>query len=347
MSKFIDGLALPFAWFADGSEPRWTISASMSFVNPQNRYSIKLTGKVASEVPEMLRSQRFDENYLLPISEVLGVDLLHTAILIAIRNAWIAYFLETEIFKTSVDDIRLLMTNEIAIEYVVLTSSKWVEHPWIQEQIYRSQKYNDNPSGVRHLDEPIEANYHQAMIEKQENDINFQITRIKRMRGAYTVNVQMEDDADNAGLDIKHAKKRIKELHSEVEQQEAIIRAAMKPILNLKKYERSLKLRSPGRPEISEAKQQRRDIATKFVEKWIRSAMEELSIKTCGGLAKLLGGQKMTWGRWLKQETLPPSRYLERLLEVEVKSGVNKNTKLRNLQTVPMLTDLIALVDLV
>lgn len=349
MGKFLDVLALPLAHFANATEPRWHAWSSMSFVNPQKSYYVNFDGRAASEVPEKLRLQRFDENYLLPLAKDLGVDLSKAAILIALRNAWIAYFLETEISKISVDDIQLLITNEIAAEYVVLTSERWSKHPWIQEQINQPQQKTRpfvEQTTKLFLDDPDGDLFRQSWLEQQENDINLMITQFSHMKGAYTDNVHMEVDAEYANLDIKQAKKRIKELHSEVEQQEAIIRAAMKPILNLKKYERSLKLRSPGRPEISEDKQQRRDIATKFVEKWIRSLMDELSIKTCGGLAKLLGGQKMTWGRWLKKETLPPPIYLERLLDVEVKKGVNK-VKLYDLQTYPTLIDLIALIDLV
>ena len=350
MGKFLDVLALPLAHFANATEPTWFVISSNSFVNPQNSYYVKLDGRAASEVPEKLRSQRFDENNLLPLAKDLGVDLSKAAILIALRNAWIAYFLETEISKISVDDIQWLITKEIAAEYVVLTSERWSMHPWIQEQINQPQQKTrpsvEQTSTRLLLDDPDGDLFRQSWIEQQENDINLMITHFSHMKGQYTDNVHMEFDAEYASLDIKHAKKRIKELHAEVEQQEAIIRAAMKPILNLKKYKRSLKVRSPGRPEISEDKQQRRDIATKFVEKWIRSLMDELSIKTCGGLAKLLGGQKMTWGRWLKKVTLPPPIYLERLLDVEVKKGVNK-VKLCDLQTYPTLIDLIALIDLV
>jgi hypothetical protein len=347
MSKFVDGLALSFKHFVSLADPKWRCSSSMSFINPQIDHTVQLTGRVTSEVPEKMHSQSFDEDYLLPIAQKLGLDIAKTAILIALRNAWIAYFQETEISKISVDEIRLLMTNEIATEYVVLTSSKWTEHPWIREQIDQFQ-IEVYPVCTAPLDRPIDAMYHEAWIDEQQNDINFLINEFRSQKGAYTLdNVFLEVDAEFAEYDIQRAKKEIRGLHSEVEKQEAIIRQAMKPIRKLQNYERALKKRTPGRPKISEAQQQRQDLAMKFVEKWISSLMAVVLVSSCGELAKIIGGQKMTWWRWQNGKTLPRSSVFEPLLDVKIKSGEHKDTKLRDIQTTPLLIDLITLIDLV
>jgi hypothetical protein len=351
MSVFIDGLALPFEFFAGLADPICMSSSTISFVNPQKSYLVILTGRVASEVPEKARSQCFDEHYLLPITKELGLNLTKTAKLIALRNAWIAYFQESEISQISVNEIRLLMTNEIATDYVVLTSAKWPEHPWIREQINQPET-EENPASLVEtstvvLDDPMCAMQHQAWIETQLDDINFCINLFCSQKGAYTS--LLDIDVDRAEHDIKRAKKRIRELHAEVEKQETIIRDAMKPIRKFQKYERALKKRAPGRPKISELKEQQwqRDIAKKFVSQWISSLMAALLITSCGELAKIVGSQKMTWWRWQNKKTLPPSSYLESLLDFEIKSGEHKSTKLSDIQTTPTLIDLIALVDLV
>lgn len=346
MSKFIDGLALPFEWFVNHADPKCISSASLSFVNPQLSYLVKLTGKISCEVPEKARSQCFDEHYLLPIANELGLDLKKAAILIALRNAWVFYFQENEISKISVNEIRLLMSNEIATEYVVLTSNKWSEHPWMQEQINQPQTEDQSVSTMR-LADPITAMHHQTWIEIQEDDINFCINEFRYQKVAFTS--FLEVDADYAERDIKQAKKRIRELHAEVEKQEAIIRAATRPIRKFQNHEKALKKRAPGRPKISEMKDQqwRKDIAKNFVAKWVSSLMTTLSITSCDELAKIVGGQKMTWWRWKNKETLPPSSYLNPLLDVQINSGEHKNTKLRDMPSVPALIDLITLVDLV
>lgn len=353
MSELVDGLALPFERFVVLADPRWGASCTISFVHPQHSHSVHLIGSIANEVPANARLQRFDEQYLLPIANELGLDLKKTAILMALRNAWIAYFQETKIPKISVNEIRLLMTNEIATDYVVLTSEKWSEHPWIRDQINQSQA-EELPASTLILENPGCEIHHRIWIEEQDaweemqkDNIHFCINKFRQHRGGYTS--FLEVDADSAQYDIKDAKKRIAELHVEVEKQEAIIREAARPIRKFQNHERALKKRAPGRPKISEMKEQqeRRDIATKFVARWIGSLMDELSITSCGELAKMVGGQKMTWWRWQNGKTLPPLRYLEPLLDVEIKSGKHRSTKLRDLQSTPALVDLIALIDLV
>jgi hypothetical protein len=105
----------------------------------------------------------------------------------------------------------------------------------------------------------------------------------------------------------------------------------------------------PGRPKISENEdqQQRRDVAMKYVEQWVGSLMSVLAITSCGELAKVVSGQKMTWWRWLNKEMLPSSSSLESLLDVKVKGVEYPNTKLRDIRTSPALIDLISLIELV
>lgn len=323
----------------------------MSFLNPRHSHSVHLIGSIASEVPENARWQHFDEQYLLPISKDLGLDVAKTAILIGLRNAWIAYFQESKISKVSVNEIRRLMTNEIATDYVVLTSDKWSEHPWIQEQIDQLQA-EEHPSSLEEIsDNPGCEMHRQAWLEEedawremQREDINYCITEFSHLKRGSTS--FLEVDAVSAEYDIKDAKKRIQELNMEIEGQEAIIRAAMRPIRKFRNAERSTKKRAPGRPKETREQQENRAIAKKFVSRWIQSLMDALSASSCGELVKIAGGQKMTWWRWLNKETLPSAPFLESLLNVEIKSG-GRDTKIRDVQTNPSLSDLITLVDLI
>lgn len=348
MSELINGLALPFDRFVVQADPRWGASCTLSFLNPQHSHSVHLIGSIASEVPENARGQRFDEQYLLPISKELELDLKNTAILLALRNAWIAYFQESKVSRLSVNEIRLLMTHELAIDYVVLMSDKWFEHSWIREQI---SHYQAEVPPVSLFDEKICAMHYQAWKEKPK-DINYYIKDFRNQKGAYTTSTTLlEMDADDAGYDIRRAKKRIRELHAElhveIEKQEAIIREATKPIRKFQNYERALKKRAPGRPKETREQQEHRATAKNFVSCWIQSLMDALSASSCGELAKIAGGQKMTWWRWLNKETLPSAPFLESLLNVEIKSGRGRGTKIRDVQTNPSLSDLITLVDLI
>lgn len=344
MSKFIDGMALSFASFANNADPKVGSHASISYVNKQINYSVELTGRVAREVPEKVCLQSFDKKNLLLIAMELEIELKKAAILIALRNAWIAYFLENIASKVSVDGIRLLLTNEISFDYVVLTSNKWSEHPWMQEQINQPRVEDQH-----HLTGTYVEIRYPAFTEEQLKDIHFCIKHFRLQKRQYKS--RLDSDADNAEHDIENAKKRIGELHSEhragIEQQEKIIREAKIPICKFKNYEKVLKKGESDPQKNSKELQLRREVATKFVAKWVGSLMEMLSITSCGELAKLLGGQKMTWWRWQNEKQLPPSSYLKSLLNDEIKYGDNKGTKFREIQTTPLLIDLIALVDFV
>lgn len=345
MSELIDENGLTFARFVESVVPKCISRDSISFVNPQRTYRVILiSSKVKISGKEC--SQCFDEHYLLPIADELGLNLTKTAKLMALRNAWIAYFQESGISQTLVSETQSLTTNEIAMDYIVLTSAKWSEHPWMGEHPWIHQPEGNYVS----LAEAWDHQRWQAWIETQEEDeINSCINDFynQRLKKVYTS--LLEKNADYAEHDIKLAKKRIQELHAEVEMQEKIIKEAMKPIRTFQNYERTLMKRAPGRPKISDMKeqQQRRDIAMKFVAQWISSLMSTQSISSCGGLAKLVGGQKMTWWRWLNKETLPLSSYLESLLDVKIKNDEHISTKLRDIQTTPALIDLIKLVELV
>jgi hypothetical protein len=183
----------------------------------------------------------------------------------------------------------------------------------------------------------------------QEGKIWSSINEFRKQKRTKVYSSLLAKNADYAANDIKLAKKRIQELHAAIEEQEAIIVAANRPIRKFQNIERTLTKKAPGRPKVAEMKdqQQRRDVAMKYVEQWVGSLMSALSITSCGELAKMVSGQKMTWWRWLNKEMLPSSSSLESLLDVKVKGGEYQNTKLRDIRTSPALIDLITLVDLV
>ena len=193
--------------------------------------------------------------------------------------------------------------------------------------------------------------HQQAEIAAKEADIDFLIHEFEAQRGAYTeCTSTLEMDADCAGLGIKRAQKRIRELMVEIEHQEKLIRDARRVITRFRKSQADGANGSPGRPPISEssAKQWRHSIARKFVAQWVKSLQDCLSVETCGELARLTGKNKMTWSRWLNEDelTLPYAKHLELLLNEKIRSGNCKGTALSDIQTHPSLTNLIRLVEL-
>jgi len=121
----------------------------------------------------------------------------------------------------------------------------------------------------------------------------------------------------------------------------------MRPIRKLKKSEKASIKKLPGRPKETEEQKERSDIAKKFVAQWVNSLMDALSISSCGELAKVVGGQKMTWWRWKNEETLSPLKHLQPLLNTLIISGEYKGTIVCDIKTAPSLNDLVELVALV
>jgi hypothetical protein len=349
MHEFVAENALTFARFVESAVPKCQIRDSMSFVNPHRTYQVRLLGSAKVKIPYKEQSQFFDEHYLMPIANELGLNLKQAAKLMALRNAWIANFQESEVLQILGNEIRLLITDEIARDYIVLTSVNWSKHPWMRKHPWMYQeKGTDYVSLAEALHCQQWAEYADKENQKEE-DINFVINNFRRQKRNKSYASLLEKNADFAEHDIKLAKKRMHELHAEIEGQAAIIDVAMKPIRKFQNHERALKKRVPGRPKISENEdqQQRRDVAMKYVEQWVGSLMSVLAITSCGELAKVVSGQKMTWWRWLNKEMLPSSSSLESLLDVKVKGVEYPNTKLRDIRTSPALIDLISLIELV
>lgn len=346
MRGAIDEQGLTFTKFVDCVISRCRPMVSLSFVNPQEIYRVLLVSKVNIGKEYV---QSFDEHYLQPIAQELGLNLTKTAKLVALRNAWIAYFQESEIPLTLVKGNQLLAMNEIVMDYVVLTSAKWTEHPRLTNCPWVFPEDDDCVSTA----EAWDRHQWQQWLndQEQEGGIWSSISDFRKQKQTKVYTSLLEKNADYAANDIKLAKNKIQELHCAIEEQDEIIRAANRPIRKFQNSE-TLKKKTPGRPKIAEMqdqKQQRRDVAMEYVKQWVDSLMSYLSITSRAELARMVGGQKMTWGRWLNKETLPSSRDLKSLLDVKIKSGQHQNTKLRDIQTSPSpsLTDLITLVDLV
>ncbi len=342
MSDAIGGQGLTFARFVERVIPKCGSSTSLSFVNPQEIYRVMLVSKVNIGKEY---AQSFDEHYLQPIAQELGLNLTKTAKLVALRNAWIAYFQESEIPLTLVKENQLLAMNEIVMDYVVLTSARWTEHPRLTNCPWVFPEDDDCVSTA----EAWDRHQWQQWLNDQEGEIWSSINDFRNQKQTKVYTSLLAKNADYAANDIKLAKKRIQELHAAIEEQEAIIVAANRPIRKFRNFEQTLKIKTPGRPKVAEMKdqQQRRDVAMKYVEQWVGSLMSALAISSCGELAKMVSGQKMTWWRWLNKEMLPSSSSLESMLDVKVKCGEYQNTKLRDIRTSPALIDLISLVELV
>lgn len=200
---------------------------------------------------------------------------------------------------------------------------------------------------MQQLDQCSLAQY-EAFIASQEADFDFCLRRFELSRGEFTAETtRTEMDADWAEMNIRQAKKKIRELMAEIDRQEAIIRGERRVIAKASKIA-SQSPRKQGRPSIASGsnKQWRQAIAKKFVAQWVESLMSALSVQSCDELARVAGGNKMTWWRWKSQEALPTLRRLEPLLDATIKSGELQGTALRDIQTTPHLSRLIALLEL-
>lgn len=316
---------------------------SGSFINSQKKFRTLLGTTQTSELSlnEKEIVHCFDESYLLPISDELGITPIKTLKLIALRNAWITYFQRSEIPQTLLNETGALMANEIAKDYILLTSSNWAAHTWIQEQINSKESYVSF----------AELRYHEEWedgIASMKNDINFVIGNFKSHVKNYSNDI--EKDADFAKNDIKRAQNTIRELRGDIKKQEAIIEEAMRPVAK-HQYRRKLSKKNlPGHPKLSDNKelQERHDIAKEFVAMWIGSLKNNLEIESYDDLAKYVTGSKFTWWRWSNKKNLPGTKSLRPLLDEKIKkTGKYQGKKLCEIQTSPSLLDLITLVDLV
>lgn len=343
MNELLDSIELTFGRFVDQVYPVASQQQdSNSFINPERKFRTSLRSTRASKLSlnEKEFVHCFEESYLLPIAGELGITPMKALKLIALRNAWITYFQRSPITTTLLSGTGDLMQSEIAKDYILLTSSKWATHPWIQQQIHSDESYVSLAEQCYHAE-------WEAGMSWMKDDIDFVIRDFKSHVKNYSD--EIEKDADFAKNDIKRAKNVIQELRDEIKKQEVIIELATRPINKYQYRSKLTKKNPPGKPKNSDNKEQqeRRDIAIKFVEKWISSLMDILEVESFDKLAKYVSGSKMTWWRWLNDKKLPFSKSLRSLLDTKVKTGAYQGIKLRDIDTSPSLPSLITLVDLV
>lgn len=344
MNEMIDGFELTFGRFVEQIYPVASQQQdSNSFINPEKKFRTMListrTSKLSLNENEFVHS--YNESYLLPIADELGIDPIKALKIIALRNAWISYFQRSSFSEMLLSGAAKLMQSEIAKDYILLTSRNWAKHLWVQEQIQAPDVWVSVAEQLYH------AKW-KAGMSWIKNDIFFVIGDFQ----SHVKNYQneIEKDAEFAKNDIKRAKSAIQELRDEIKKQEAIIELATRPIAKFQYRAKLSKKNPPGKPKVSANKelQERHEIAMKFVAQWTNSLMDILDIESCDKLAKFISCSKMTWWRWLNQETLPTSKSLRPLLDVKIKkTGAFHGKKLREIRTSPSLLDLVTLIELV
>ena len=348
MSELNSGQGFEFEYFAKSVNTSSGTLEQTSFTHDLKKYWIKFEGVFAVDLPETVRKQVFGADYLQPIATELGISLPKTAQLIAYRDAWIDLFQKFQVSAFSYAEILCQMKSVALADFIVLTSDNWFKHPWMQDQVNQpDDKEFCFPTNLTMLrNDPDWSLYHQTWEEGNIDDIKYCINMFINEDDAFTS--WLEVSAHEAEFDVRRAKKRIEVLNKEIDNQREIITNAKVPINELKKHNIKIKKSTAGRPKQSA----RYDISKKFVAQWVNSLMSYLSVSSLGELARALGGDEMTcgqptiWWRRQKQKTLTSSGSLVDLLEIEIKSGEHKGTKLRDIQTNPKLTDLIKLVNL-
>ena len=349
MSMLYDGLSIPFKFFAESLKSTWIESVPyLSCFETDDVYSIYLSGKLANELPEKVINQSFKESYLKPIATELNISLRKTAKLIALRNAWVANFQERELPQILFHQLGSQLNNEIAVDYVVLTSNSWIQHPWIEDQIEQEDSVDlliVKPYTPEEL--AIRYEFMKLDLEKKIQNIEFCINLFKSQNGSYKS--LLEADADYAKHDVQRADKRVLELQDELAEQEKIIRAATKVIRKFRDTERLLNNRLPGRQEKTEEELERIEIAKRFVSQWVISLKNVLEVNNCSELAKTIGSQRMILGRWENKKALPTISSLRTISKNTIKFGkyAGTNTKLYEIQTTPTLINLMNLIEIV
>ncbi len=346
MKELIDGFELTFGRFVEQIYPVASQQQdSNSFINPERKFRTMListrTSKLSLNEKEFVHS--YDESYLLPIADELGINPIKALKIIALRNAWISYFQRSSFSEVLLSGTAELMQSEISKDYILLTSKNWVKHLWIQKQIHAPESC----PWVSVAEQCYHAEWEAGMSSEKDN-IFYAIGDFRSHMKSYSNDI--EKNADLAKNDIKRAKNTIQELRDEIKKQDAIIELATRPIAKYQYRAKLSKKNPPGKPKVSDNKelQERHEIAKKFVARWTSSLMDILEIESCDKLAKFIAGSKMTWWRWLNQETLPTSKSLRPLLNVKIKkTGDFQGKKLREIQTSPSLLDLVTLIELV
>lgn len=344
MNELQDDIEMNFRKFAEQVYPVASQQQDTnSFINPEKKFRTMLmcprTSKLSLNENEFVHC--YEETYLLPIACELGINPIKALKIVALRNAWISYFQRSSIPEYLLSGNAGLIQSEIAKDYILLTSHNWAKHLWIQEQIQAPESY----PWVSVAEQCHHAEW-EAGMSWTKNNIFFVIGELQSHVKNYSNNI--ERDADFAKNDIKRAKNTIQELRAEIKKQETIIVAATRPVTRQYRA-KPIKNNSPGKPKISDNKEQqeRRDIAIRFVEKWVSSLMVTLEVETLDKLVKYVSGSKMNWWRWSNDKKLPFPKSLRSLLETRVKTGTYQGVKLRDIDTSPSLQDLITLVDLV
>lgn len=349
MSMLYDGLSIPFKFFAETLKSSWRESVPyISCFETDDVYSINLSGKLANELPEKVINQSFKESYLKPIAIELNISLRKAAKLIALRNAWVTNFQERELPQISFHQLESQLNNEIAVDYVVLTSNSWIQHPWIADQIEQEDSV-DLLCVKPYTDEEL-ATHHEFMkieFERKIQNIEFCINQFKSQKSLFKSS--LEANADCATYDVKRAEKRILELQDELKGQEKIIREAKNVIRTFRKADRLLNNRLPGRQEKTEEELERIEIAKRFVAQWVISLKNVLEVNNCGELANAIGSQRMILGRWENKKALPTISSLRTISKNTIKFGkyAGTNTKLYEIQTTPTLINLMNLIEIV
>lgn len=369
---------MTFAEFAENIKTSFSATCTDSFVNPVHTWHV--TFKSNPESQDMLQlgipvQYQIPEEEVISIAKQFGLNpnfqrhLAKTAEIISIRKSWV-HFQQAKIINLSKAEISLLFSAEMTIDLAILTIS--FNHPWIHKRIHQIQNEDhpdpsyfttpeetsailkaqrslriqdpNDPHWLQHIEKFKQT---QKEEEARKIYISYWIDQFKSEQGRFRS--FSEVDAHSAELDIQNAKQKLIELHAEYtkekEKQEAIIRKAKKPITRYQT--RDKKTNEEELIEIEQDINFKKDIAKKFTNKWIVSLTEVLELESSAALEKLTNIDKMTWWRWQNGKVIPSYSTLSKIVngenEIVIKSGKYAGEYLKNLPTVPKLTELLSL----
>ena len=347
---------MTFTEFAEAIGPAWSVSIARNMrdrlpysewltsvsrhTRPPLSYRVSWANEeLRNELPPQAREYDFNDVDLHKFTEGFGLDStsqgdnIKASELVAARQAWIISIQDWY----AKEPLPPALSPEITADHVLLTSG--FNHSWVKEQI-RLHKLQENERAPDHSNTHDQAHL-QSMIEDKERNISHWIDEFQFEKGRWTS--IFESEAWHAQEDINEATRKMHALEYEIKKQKEIVSDSENTIQEFKTYKAVTK--GIGRPKKSPARQA---IAKKFTSQWVRSLMNALEINNCAKLAEHVdGSNQMTWGRWLKEETVPPYEYFLTFGYAEILLGKFSGKKLQDVQTSPCYDDLKSLVRLI
>ncbi|MDH2918870.1 MAG: hypothetical protein PXX73_06730 [Sideroxydans sp.] len=348
-------------------DPKWITSVWDSTENGTDYGVYWHNQALANQLPSDAQRYRFDDFFLHPFTEKLGLnpsvsaDNVKAAQLLATRNAWIAAI--QDYYGQYSPNLGITMLSRgAAAEYLLLTSG--VIHPWMEKEVrlYITEQKEKKLQEANIPKAPIEMSSNpnwpntqviyartseptaqqRAELAERQKSIQYWLDLYYDQDGRWTSAYEM--NASYAQEDIDIAIQKIAVLQKIIEKQNALIKKAGYVVKKNKLHEAKMRAsKKIGRPEKSP---ERQNVAVRFTAQWVRSLKDALNAKSCAQLEDMItGSSQRNWRRWLNGEAVPTHKTLSKLLNEEITQGQYNGQPLIQVTTTPATGDLLTLIS--